>query len=44
MPDATNPFFVWDRLLEKKTSSHHTYESATTRAYILNRFSTGSRI
>lgn len=35
------PFFVHDTLLEKNSSSHHTYESASTRAYILNRFGNG---
>jgi hypothetical protein len=44
MPDSANPFFVWDSLEQKKSSSHDTFESASTRAYILNRFSTGARI
>lgn len=38
------PFFVYDSLLGKNSSSHDTAESASARAYILNRFSTGACI
>lgn len=41
---ASNPVFVYDTLLQKNSSSHDTFESASARAYILNRFSTGARI
>lgn len=39
-----NPPHVYDLLLDKTSSTHITHESAVNRAYVLNRFSTGSRI
>jgi hypothetical protein len=38
-----NPPTLYDTLLNK-TTVHPTFESAVDRAYLLNRFSTGSRI
>ena len=34
--------FVYDTLLAKNVASYGSYESASARAYILNRFSTGA--
>ncbi len=41
---ASNPPAVFDTLLNKRSSTHLTFEGAVNRAYILNRFSTGARI
>lgn len=35
------PCEVFDTLMQQRSSTHDTFESATTRAYILNRFSEG---
>lgn len=38
----TNPPQVWDYLLQKRSSTHISFESAAARSWTLNRFSTGS--
>lgn len=39
-----NPACVYDTVLNKVSSTHLDFEGAVSRAYILNRFSTGGRI